>query len=222
MDGTAIRWGVKLSDAGTGVIDTDYANLVQNTNYQFATQRQIKTTAGSYIAKASLSSTSDHISPIIDTARNSIITIENIVNNLSTNEAAASGGDSLARYITRRVTLKDGFDATDLTAHLTCNRQAGTSVKVYYKVLSQFDPDTFDNKIWILMNETSNSNTVSRSDENGEYLELEFNPSGTTASYQVGSVTYANFKTFAVEIVMNSASTTKVPLIRDLRVIAIA
>ena len=55
-----------------------------------------------------------------------------------------------------------------------------------------------------------------------EYLELEFNPSGTTASYQVGAVTYGNFKTFAIKIVMNSASTTKVPLIKDLRVIALA
>ena len=72
------------------------------------------------------------------------------------------------------------------------------------------------------MNETSNSNSVSRSEENDEYLELEFNPSGTTASYQVGAVTYANFKIFAVKIVMTSASTTKVPLIRDLRVIALA
>jgi len=211
-----------MCDAGTGVLDTDYFTVLQNSDFQLATQRQIKTTAGSYVAKASLTSDNTQISPIIDTKRNSVITVENRVNNIFTNEAAAAGGDALARYITKRVNLKDGFDATDLSVYLTCNRQAGTSVKVYYKVLSQFDPDTFDNKIWILMNETSNSNTVSRSDENGEYLELEFNPSGTTASYQVGSVTYANFKTFAVKIVMNSASTTKVPLIRDLRVIAIA
>ena len=72
------------------------------------------------------------------------------------------------------------------------------------------------------MSETSNSNSVSRSEEDGEYLELEFNPSGTTASYQVGAVTYGNFKTFSVKIVMSSASTTKVPLIQDLRVIAMA
>ena len=222
VDGTAIRWNIKMSDAGTGVLDTDYFGIVQNTNFQLATQRVIKTTVGSYIAKASLSSTNDQVSPIIDTARNSIITVENIVNNTSATEAAAAGGDSLARYITRRVTLKDGFDATDLTAHLSVNRQAGTSVKVYYKVLSQFDPDTFDNKLWTLMSETSNSNSVSRSEEEGEYLELEFNPSGTTASYQVGAVTYGNFKTFAIKIVMNSASTTKVPLIKDLRVIALA
>ena len=118
--------------------------------------------------------------------------------------------------------MKDGFDATDLTVYLTCNRQSGTSVIVYNKVLSQFDPDTFDNKLWTLMSEASNSNSVSRSEEDGEYLELEFNPSGTTASYQVGAVTYGNFKTFSVKIVMSSASTTKVPLIQDLRVIAMA
>ena len=222
VDGTAIRWAVKLSDAGTGVIDTDYSNLVQGINYHLGTQRKIKTTAGSYIAKASLISTSDHISPIIDTARNSVITVENIVNNTFANEDAAAGGDSLARYITRRVTLKDGFDATDIAVFLTGNRQAGTAIKVYYKVLSQFDPDTFDNKLWTLMAETSNINTVSKSDDHGEYMDMEFNPIGATASYQVSSVIYPNFKTFAIKIVMNSASTTKVPLIKDLRVIALA
>ena len=149
-------------------------------------------------------------------------TIDTTKDTVVVHDGTVAGGYPLARYLTRRVTLKDGFDATDLTVHLTCNRQAGTSVKVYYKVLSQFDPDTFDNKLWTLMSETSNSNSVSRSEEDGEYLELEFNPSGTTASYQVGAVTYGNFKTFSVKIVMSSASTTKVPLIQDLRVIAMA
>ena len=118
--------------------------------------------------------------------------------------------------------MKDGFDATDIAVFLTGNRQAGTAIKVYYKVLSQFDPDTFDNKLWTLMAETSNINTVSKSDDHGEYMDMEFNPIGATASYQVSSVIYPNFKTFAIKIVMNSASTTKVPLIKDLRVIALA
>jgi hypothetical protein len=163
---------------------------------------------------------------MIDRGRNSVITIENIVNNISTNETNNSGGDATARYLTRRVNLKDGFDATSLSAYMTVNRQAGTSISVYYKVLSQFDETTFDDRPWQLMKEKSNSNAVSSSDQVNEYLELEYVPDNNAEStdyIDVGTnVTYDSFKTFAIKIVMNSASTTKVPLIKDLRCIALA
>ena len=65
-------------------------------------------------------------------------------------------------------------------------------------------------------------NSISKTDDDVEYLELEFNPSTATTSYTVSSVAYDTFKTFAIKIVMNSSTTTKVPLIKDLRVIALA
>jgi len=162
---------------------------------------------------------------LIDTKRNSVITVENTINNLTTTqldeETAAAGGPATARYITRRVTLKDGFDATGLSLHLTANRQAGTNIYCYYKVLSQFDTATFDSRPWVLMGETTNTNSVSASDDVNNYLELEFTPTTATTSYTSGG-TYATFKTFAIKIVMTSSDTTKVPLIKDLRVIALA
>ena len=217
---TSIFWGVKLTDVGTSVLDTSYSNVIQNTNYNLETQKKIDTNAGTYESRAQLTSASKFISPVIDTARNSVITIENTINNLVTNEGNSAGGDSIARYLTRRVNLKDGFDATDLTVFLTANRQSGSKITLYYKVLSQFDADTFDNKSWTVMNETTNTNSVS-SDIN-EFLELEFSPVGANTNYTSSSVTYDSFKTFAIKIVMTSASTTKVPLIKDLRAIALA
>ena len=223
LNKTNIAWGVKMTGNVSNVLDTSYQPVIQNTNFQLDTQRKILATANSYHSRAQLTSSSKHISPVIDTQRNSVITIENIVNNLSTNEDATAGGDATARYITRRVTLKDGFDATDLQVSLVANRQAGSSIKVYYKVLSQFDTEVFDNRPWTLMTEgTQEINSVSGSDDIAEYLELEFNPSGADTTYTVGSVAYDSFKTFAIKIVMNSNNTTKVPLIKDLRVVALA
>ena len=223
LNKTNIAWGVKMTGNVSNVLDTSYQPVIQNTNFQLDTQRKILATANSYHSRAQLTSSSKHISPVIDTQRNSVITIENIVNNLSTNEDATAGGDATARYITRRVTLKDGFDATDLQVSLVANRQAGSSIKVYYKVLSQFDTEVFDNRPWTLMTEgTQEINSVSGSDDISEYLELEFNPSGANTTYTVGSVSYDSFKTFAIKIVMNSNDTTKVPLIKDLRVVALA
>ncbi len=222
MNNTSIAWGIKMTDIATTTLDTDYTNVTQKTNYKLPAQRRITTTAGSYESKATLTSGSSHISPVIDTARNSVITIENLINNVTTNETNAEGGDAIARYITRRVNLKDGFDATDLNVHLTAIREAGSTIGVYYKVLSQYDTQTFDEKSWTLMNEVTNSNSVSGSDTEDEYLELEFSPVGINANYISNLVTYDSFKTFAIKIVMTSANTTKVPLIKDLRVIALA
>ena len=219
---TSIVWGVKMSDEGTGALDSAFAEVVQNTNHKFSAQKKITTSAGSYVSQAALTSTNTHISPVIDTKRNSVITIENTINNTIVNETNAAGGNATARYITRRVTLKDGFDAADLNIHLTANRQAGTNIYCYYKVLSQFDADTFDNRPWVLMGETTNTNSVSASDDEDNYLELEFTPTTATTSYTSSSVTYGTFKTFAIKIVMTSADTTKVPLIKDFRAIALA
>ena len=224
MNQTAARWSIKLTDQGTGLLDTSFYNIVANANYILDSPKKIGTAAGSYVAKATLSSGSSHISPMIDIGRNSIITIENIVNNLSTNETNTSGGDATARYITRRVNLKDGFDATSLKMFVTANRQSGSSIKVYYKVLSQFDASTFEDRPWQQMKETSNANAVSVSDSNDAFLELEYVPNNVLEStdYVTSSVTYDSFKTFAIKIVMNSSTTTRVPLLKDMRAIALA
>ena len=219
---TNIAWGVKLTDEGADTFDTDYRPIIQNSNYILDEQKKITVNAGSYEERAQLISQSKFISPIIDTARNSVITIENLINNVATNETNASGGDSIARYLTRRVNLKDGFDATDLQVFLTANRPAGSKIYVYYKILSQFDGDIFDNRPWVIMGETSNSNSVSASSNDSEYLELEYSPTTANTTYTSNSVDYDTFKTFAVKIVMTSPNTTNVPLIKDLRTIALA
>ena len=58
---------------------------------------------------------------------------------------------SESRYITRRVTLNDGFEAEDLVVYLDTNRPAGTDIKVYYKVLNESDTDNFDDKFYTEM-----------------------------------------------------------------------
>jgi hypothetical protein len=222
INNTLIDWSFKMTSVSTSILDADYSTITQNDNYQLESQRKITTSAGSYVSKASLLSINSHISPVIDTARNSVITIENIINNVITNETDSEGGDALARYLTRRITLKDGFDATDLKVYLTANRQSGTTISVYYKILSQFDSELFDDRPWVIMGETTNSKTVSRTDSENDYLELEYSTTTSNTNYITNSVTYDSFKTFAVKIVMTSSTTTKVPLIKDLRAIALA
>ena len=76
------------------------------------------------------------------------------------------------------------------------------------------------------MKEASNVNSKSISDDDSEYLELEFVPDTANGNitYTRNTVNYTSFKIFAVKIVMTtpSSETTRVPLIKDLRAIALA
>jgi hypothetical protein len=58
---------------------------------------------------------------------------------------------SESRYITKVVTLNDGFEASDLVAYLRINRPPGTSIKVYAKLLNENDTDAFDDKFYTPM-----------------------------------------------------------------------
>ena len=225
---TNVSWNIKTTLQSTGNLNSDYENITPDQNHRFDNQQVVTTTVGSLLTKGILSSTSSFVSPIIDIQLNSIIAVENLINNLATNESELpKGGDAIAKYITRRVTLKDGFDAVDMTVYLTINKRAGTDVKCYYKILSQYDPIPFDDALWKPMSQTDNLNTLSL-DEN-QFIEYQFDPTPTAPyvtteaiQYTDGSATYSSYKTFAVKIVMNSTNTSIVPRIKDLRVIALA
>ena len=68
------------------------------------------------------------------------------------NEENPSGPySSESRYITRIVTLNDGFEAADLVVYLNVNRPPGTGIRVYGKFLNENDTDNFDDKFYTLM-----------------------------------------------------------------------
>jgi len=139
-------------------------------------------------------------------------------------EDKKSGGNSKVRYMTRRVTLADGFDSGDLRVYLTGYKPSGSNIHVYYKVLSASDSDTFDDKNYVLMTELGNPNFVSAN--NRDFRELSFAPgtdrtSENSVTYTTGGTTYNSFRTFAIKVVMQGDDTVDVPKLRDLRVIAL-
>jgi hypothetical protein len=139
-------------------------------------------------------------------------------------EDKKSGGNAKVRYMTRRVTLADGFDSGDLRVYLTAYKPSGSNIHVYYKVLSGSDSETFDDKNYQLMGQLGNPNFISTSEN--DYRELVFAP-GTTdiannaITYTTGSTAYNTFKTFSIKVVMSGSDTTDVPKVRDLRAIAL-
>jgi len=139
-------------------------------------------------------------------------------------EDKKSGGNAKTRYMTRRVTLADGFDSGDLRVYLTAYKPSGSNIHVYYKVLSGSDTDLFDDKNYQLMGQLGNASYVSTSDD--DYRELVFAPGSTdlannAITYTSGSTAYNTFKTFSIKVVMSGSDTTEVPKVRDLRAIAL-
>jgi hypothetical protein len=139
-------------------------------------------------------------------------------------EDKKSGGNAVTRYMTRRVTLADGFDSGDLRVYLTGFKPSGSNIYVYYKILSASDSDTFDTKNYQLMTEIGNNNFVSLT--NNDYRELVFAPgilgaANNSVTYTTSTSSFNSFKTFSIKIVMTSSDPAVVPSVKDLRIIAL-
>jgi hypothetical protein len=156
------------------------------------------------IVKSTLSTVDSALSPVIDIDGSSLLTITNIVNNVSTDEDGLGPGQSVARYITRKVDLNDPSDL--LNVYISTNRPtADSDIKVYVKL--GFDTSTpFDLVPWVELNPTT---PVPINSDTTVYRESEYviDPND-------------DFISFQVKIVMLSNNIFDIPTVRDFRAIA--
>lgn len=132
-----------------------------------------------------------------------------------------SGGPAEARYITKPITLADGFDSGDLRVILNGNIPTGTNIHVFYKLLSSSDTTPFKNRPYQKMEMVGNIITSKTSEE---FLEYEYRPSliENFVNYvSEDGVTYDTFKTFSIKVVLTSLDPSVIPKVRDLRIIAL-
>jgi len=134
-------------------------------------------------------------------------------------ELGSNGGNAKTRYITRRVTLEDGFDAQDLKVILNAYKPKDTDIKVYYRVHNADDSDDFETKPYVLMTQQTDSNRISANES--DIHEYAFKSPNDVITYTSNSVTYDKFKTFAIKIVLGSASSSIIPKVKDLKAIAL-
>ena len=134
-------------------------------------------------------------------------------------ELGSNGGNAKTRYITRRVTLEDGFDAQDLKVMLNAYKPKDTDIKVYYRVHNADDSEDFETKPYVLMTQQTDSNRISANES--DIHEYAFKSPNDVITYTSSGVTYDKFKTFAIKIVLGSASSSIIPKIKDLKAIAL-
>ena len=134
-------------------------------------------------------------------------------------ETSKSGGNMLARYITRQVVLEDGFEAGDLRVFMDAIRTAVTDIQVYYKVLSPDDTQPISEKSWRRMEKMKNI----FSKDGRTLIGLEFRPSLTEnrISYTENGAIYPPggvFKSFQIKVCLISSDPATVPKIKNLRI----
>lgn len=141
-------------------------------------------------------------------------------------ETSSHGGNSWAKYFTKKVVMAAGQDSGDLRVYYTAYKPLGTEVYVYYKILSGTDTQKFDDGSWQLM--TQVTGTQYSSDRNN-LIEYEWAPgvfgsgnANNTISYvSTNGNTYTSFIQFAIKIVMATNDNTQVPFLTDIRAIAL-
>jgi len=222
----------------TSARDATFVSVEDNNNTEFTAQRfllgnsnEVSGLSGesSVEINYTISSTSKRHSPAIDVRKSSIIAVDNLINNDTTGEDGTSGGNALARYITRTVTLADGQDAEDLKIYLTAYKPADAGISVYYKILNADDSDAIDDVSWVEMTQQTNASFVSDTEDRGTFLEYEYQmptakltgSSGEVQYTNSENVTFTGYKYFALKIVLTTSFTSNPPRVRDLRVIAL-
>jgi hypothetical protein len=200
-----------------------YATMLPNQNLFQSTQQELIST-GDMTVKSTLSTSDAAISPILDETRYSIMAVENIINNSTTGETGATANLSsgaTARYISRRVTLDDSFEAKDLKVYLTAAVPKEAEVDVYYRVLAAEDATPYEDRPWVLLEPVGGSLTKTQNDN--QIREYEFRSTATDINLDTTTVygEYDDFQTYGIKIVMRSTNTSKVPTIQDMRAIAV-
>ena len=153
----------------------------------------------------------DNITATLSSGTNGSVTISA--------ETDREGGNGIARYITRRVTLQDGFDAEDVRVYLRAYKPSTSNINIYYKALSATDSESFDDKYWNKMSQETDSSVYSANET--DFLTYNYKTADDSAAYTVGSTTFKDFKYFAIKCVLTSSNNIDPPKIKDLRAVAL-
>jgi hypothetical protein len=160
---------------------------------------------------------SDHISPVIDTARLSATLVRNRLYSPVSGttpsfvaETVNTGGSSSAQYITRAVVLSNESTAFDI--RLSAHVPSTSSVVMFYRVSNADDARKMDDLNWIAFNsDGSPDSTVEPSNDDFTFREHKYSASGITS-----------FTAFQLKIVLKGTSSSYPPRVKELRGIALA
>ena len=215
-----------ISDQPSFVADGSYREVILNDNNYLTKPYMIMSKvnedakisgAKSLKMELTLTTQNENVSPVIDTQRCSVITTTNRISNTAIADSQETSVDvdlNDSVWISKLQTLAQ--PANSLKVILSAQRVIGTDFRVLYKAVAPgADPNLFG---WVHFNGTgvpdvdpgnSVPTIVDGNVPDKDFKEFEYN------------VDDLNFLQYAIKIVMVSPNQAYVPLITDLRVIAV-
>ena len=171
----------------------------------------------SLFVDCTLNTTNTRLSPVIDTKRISMITVQNRLNNPTSintpsfvNDESSTGTSSAAVYCTRPIVLENA--STALEVRLTSYVRSSSEVEVYFRTTSSEEVRDVKDLNWTPFNTAGEEDTtVTPAETANEFKEYKYSASGI-----------ADFTAFQIKIVMKGTNSALAPRIKDMRGIALA
>ena len=228
--------------------DQPYVDFKEKTPFKLVARWRTRDTGDTKVGITFTNNNPD-ISPFIDKGKTSLFSFKNLIDPFEVDtrdsELYYGNGVALSKYISKIVTLEDGFDSTGLEVKLDVNRKTGTDIGVYCRVISAADngiDSSIEKRDWRIMplfnqnatvsNQASYSGNVGKSfaglSETEFYTEtykiLEEDSAATTGTANllytadIGGVntTFNSFNKFQVKVVFYANDSTIVPKIKNL------
>jgi len=171
----------------------------------------------SLFVNLSLYTDNTKVSPVIDTSRMSMVTVQNRLNSPTSGNTpnfidatAPSGSSSAAIYVTRPVILENVSTALDV--RLTANVRSSSTIKVYYRITGASEVRNITDLSWTPFN-TDGSEDVAVTPALNDSI---FN------EYKYSSNNITGFTAFQIKIVLKGTNSSYPPIVKDLRGIALA
>ena len=185
--------------------------ILANENITFASPMSIASPSNTsaitktYNLRCVFETSANNLSPIIDMNRASLFTIQNrIIDNTVGDELSATGGNQIARYITKKVELAEEADKIDV--FLNVNRPRSAAVDLYWRVVEGGSSADISTVNWTAAPPVE---AIAINDNPSVFKEVQFeiDPTGS-------------FGTMQFKIVMRSTNSSTVPQVKDFRAIA--
>ena len=176
-----------------------------------------------------LTTLNQNLSPVIDLDRASVNLIANRINNIDsssdifpTTDFNAStepdGDNNVAVYLTKSIALEN--PATSIRCFFAAAKKSSSEIKVLFKTLGSDEAKDTDEKGYTFFNTTGTTDsTVRNSLSDEDFQEYSFTAGITDDG--IGEQ-LPEFSQFQIKIVMQGTDAANPPLIKDLRIIALA
>ena len=211
-DTASVKYSLQTTSAG-GREKSEYQEIQPGNNAELDGRKELSQTGDSKIL-IEITSKSADISPMLDrqllAAQVFTEYVTDYTAEISASELKSSGGLAKARYISKPVALADGFDSTGLEVKIDVNRQVGTDVEVFCRVLARNDVSVTNgiyDRPWELMPLISPAQKTFAGTDNTVFFTETYRILEPELSYTVNTSdggTYEDFAYYQIKVVFYS------------------